>query len=124
MIEYIHNRLCRWSVWVARGNRVPGLGYPTACGYTRLTPSGGRPDVDFNDDAWEIDRAVCSMDQDAVKFLRMFYLEPGTIAGKAAKAGCHRDTLYARLHQAHVRVMEWLQDHADDRFDMPMQKIS
>ncbi len=124
MIEYIHHRLCRWSVWVARGNRIHGLGFPSSCAYTRLTPRGQRPDIDFNDDAFEIDRAIASMDAESVRFLRMFYTEPGTVTAKAAKMGCHRDTLYARLHQAQVRIMEWLQDHADEYESMQLKKIA
>ena len=122
MIDYIHNRLCRWSVWVAKGNRVQGLGYPSACAYTRLTPRGPRPDVDFNEDAFEIYRAISSLDPGMVCFLRMFYTEPGTVSAKAAKIGCHRDTLYARLHQAQVRIMDWLQDHAHEPIEVQMQK--
>lgn len=113
MIEYIHYRLCRWSVWVARGNRIQGLGFPGACSYTRLTPRStpARIEVDFNEDAFEVDRAVASLAHESIQFLRMFYLEPGAIAAKARRLNCHRDTLYARLHREHVSIMEWIQDH-------------
>jgi len=115
MIEYVHHRLCRWALWVSRGNRVHGLGYPGSVAFVRLTPRGGpRQDVDFNDDAFEIDLAVSQMQRDASEFVRMFYLEPGSVASKAAAMQVHRDTLYARLHQSHVHLMEWLQDHDDE----------
>jgi len=38
-----------------------------------------------------------------------------SISDIADALGCHRDTVYARLHQAHVALMEWLQDCEIDR---------
>lgn len=115
MIEYIHHRLNRWSNWVARGNRVHGLGYPGQVAFTRLTPRdpNARRDVDYNEDASEMDQAVAELTRSFSELgdvVRLIYIEPGSVKDKAMKAGCCRDTLYARLHQAHVKIMEWLQD--------------
>ncbi len=115
MIHYIDARLRRWGHWAERNNRVFGLGFPSECAFMRLTPRqlGSRSDAEYNDDAEEIDGVVIRLQQERPELaciVRMFYREAGTIQDKAARIGCHRDTLYARLHQAHVIVMEMIDD--------------
>lgn len=115
MIDYINTRLNGWAAWLKSGKRNC-LGYPTHAAFARLMPSSqpAGPLVPYlNEEAEEIDRAVSSLPVDVRELLKEFYMHEGPAEAKAKRLKCCRDTLYARLHQAHVRVMEWLQDQYD-----------
>lgn len=110
MILHINAKLNVWADWVATGRKVVGLGYPSQVSFSRMTPSvcGLRAPIE-NEEAWEIEQAVHRLDTRLRDVVDQFYLRAGT-ADSHAKALCIcRDTLYVRLHDAHVRIMEWLQ---------------
>lgn len=115
MILHINAKLNCWADWVAGGRKVVGLGYPSQCAFMRLTPNSGtlRAPIE-NETAWEIEQAVHRLDARLRDVVEQFYLRAGT-ADSHAKALCIcRDTMYVRLHDAHVRIMEWLQVGDDD----------
>ena len=110
MIQYINDKLNLWAKWVASGRKVVGLGYPGQCAFTRLTPaSSGLRSPMFNDEACEIDRSVCLLDEQLRETVEQFYLHAGTVESHAKELRICRDTLYVRLHMAHTRIMEYLQ---------------
>ncbi len=114
MILHINEKLNVWADWVATGRRVRGLGYPSQVAFMRLTPSSNtlRMPVE-NETAWEIERAVHALDRQLREVVEQFYLRAGTAETHAKALRICRDTLYVRLHNAHVKIMEAMQ-LADD----------
>ena len=110
MILFVNEKLNRWSTWVASGRKVVGLGYPSQCAFSRLTPSAGgwRAPIE-NEEAWEIERAVVRLDPQLRAAVEQFYLRAGTAESHAKALRCCTKTLYTRIHQAHVKIMEWMQ---------------
>jgi DNA-directed RNA polymerase specialized sigma24 family protein len=113
MIPYIHIRCVQWADWY-RKKEDNGLGFPSECCYTRWRgkgpPFGLLPSVD--EAAWEIHQAVKALSPRLNNVVTVFYLGKGTADQKAADCGCHRDTLYDRLHMAQVQIMDWLNAEA------------
>ncbi len=110
MIRHINDKLNLWAEWVSSGRRVHGLGYPSQCAFSRLTPSAsGWHSPIINTEACEIDRGVCRLDRPLRDVVEQFYLRAGTAESHAKDLRICRDTLYARLHMAHVRIMDYLQ---------------
>ena len=112
MIEYINTRCSQWATWRRRKDDN-GQGFPKECIYTRLSGRGGKgynPTID--EAAWEIDQAVRALPVELKKAVMVFYLGRGTSEQKARDCGCHRDTLFVRVHLAHQGIMEWLNDEA------------
>lgn len=115
MILHINDKLNIWAAWVATGRKVRGLGYPSQVAFMRLTPSIHALQAPImNDEACEIDAAVCRLDAKLREVVDQFYCHAGTVETHAKALGICRDTLYVRLHMAHTRVMEYMQD-ADDQ---------
>lgn len=115
MIDYINHRLVLWAEWATRRDDS-GLGYPRQAHYTKAVLTHSRGCIEEIDEAaMEMERAVQALGH-ALPMLRQavmeFYRKTGSAEYKARVLGVHRDTLYARIHQAHVWVMEWLQDQA------------
>lgn len=114
MIEHINNRCNQWARWrMLRGDN--GLGYPRQCNYTKLVPIHASRDPGRDEACWEIEQAYHALPSDERNLkgiIDKFYLGRGTIDQRARDLGIHRDTMYARLHQAHVKIMEWLNDEA------------
>lgn len=111
MILFINDRLNGWAAWVASGKRVVGLGYPSQCAFTRLTPSSTSNQSPIaNEDAWEVEQAVQRLENSLHQIIFQFYMHAGTAESHAKALHICRDTLYARLHQAHVKIMEYMQD--------------
>lgn len=115
MIQYINTRCNAWVLW-RRRKEDAGLGFPQCCAFTK-PPGGGvagfKPPL--GEPEWEIERAIWSMKTDFPKLYRavtVFYLRTGTVEMKAAWSGCCRDTFFDRLHLAHTKIMEWLNDEA------------
>lgn len=112
MLSYINSRLVQWAEWVKRKDDG-GLGFPRECSYTRLQGRGSngfRPNVD--NEAWEIEQAVTALQVESPhlhQVVQLFYLRSMTAQQMADKCGCSRDTLYTRLHHAHVEIMNWMQ---------------
>lgn len=109
MIVYIHVLLSRWGKLSERG-LVRGLGYPKRAAFTRLTPCA-RAESELSD-LWDVERCVAILEAQDRRLVTLHYVQCLPMAAIAAQLGCHRDTCYHRLHQVHVRVMEWLQDMA------------
>ena len=110
MIAYIDARCLAWAEFSKR--KVSSrLGYPRQSAFTRWMPSGTCRVPINEDEVSEIERAVLALDADLRRVVRAMYLESGTAEQHARDLDCCRDTFYARLHRAHVRIMEWLQDH-------------
>lgn len=117
MILHINAKLNVWSDWVSSGRKVVGLGYPSQCAFMRLTPNSNslRAPIE-NEEAWEIESAVHRLNAQLRDVVDQFYLRAGTAETHAKALGICRDTLYARLHMAHTRIMECLHgcDAAED----------
>lgn len=115
MILHINAKLNTWAQWVATGRKVIGLGYPGQSAFTRLTPSSGslRAPIE-NEIAWEVEQAIHRLDQPLRDTVEQFYLRAGTAETHAKALHICRDTLYVRIHNAHIRIMEWLQMGDDD----------
>lgn len=112
MIEYINTRCRQWAIWRDRRENA-GLGYPRACAFTKI-PSGGASGyrTSIDEIEWETHEAIGSLENDLRAVVEVFYCSVGTAEIKAAALGMSKDTLYVRVHQAHVRVMEYFNDAA------------
>lgn len=113
MIIYINSLLDQWGLWAKDGR--DRVGYPKQAAFMRLVPSGGHRTVMICDDeAMRINRAVQSLDEELRHVVDLFYIKMRNCdVGSIAKdQHCCRDTIYARLHRAHVKIMEALQDDA------------
>ena len=111
MIPYINTLLDQWGLWSLDGRFK--VGYPKQSSFMRLVPSEGRVGVMICDEqAMQINRAVQALDGELRMLVDLFYIRlRNSGAEQVAKAQhCCRDTVYARLHRAHVQVMEFLQD--------------
>lgn len=119
MIEYINRRLNDWADWCAKGRRVVGLGYPNRVAFYRLAPVPSTAMTPLPDEeCWEIEQAVHRLPPPLREVVDQFYRRAGTATSHAKALHVSRETMYARLHQAHVSVMVWLQvgdEEADDQ---------
>ncbi len=110
MIIYIDTQLNMWAAWLRTGRQ--NLGYPRQAAF--LNDHGGRGKViDISDSAaGDIDKAVNALPADQKQIVKLIYVEMRSFTAEAiaARLKCHRDTVYARLHAAHVRIMEALKD--------------
>lgn len=110
MILYINDRLNMWADWRGMGRPIAGLGYPSQCAFSRLTPSRGEPcQPIINEEAVELDAAVCALAPNLKAVVLQFYLHAGTAETHAHELQCSTTSLYSRLHAAHVQIMEYLQ---------------
>lgn len=111
MILYINEKLNQWGLWCLTGRDK--VGYPKRAAFMRLVPSAGKGNVTICDDeAMQVNRAVQRLDCELRLVVDLFYIKMRSCdAGTIAKAlRCHRDTVYTRLHRAHVVVMSEIQD--------------
>lgn len=111
MIEYIDTRLRQWEVWSRSGKTH--LGYPRQSPFVRLMPSEGGGGARLPDeDGLEMERAVAALEAELKAVVLRVYREMKSCTGEqiARDLGIHRDTLYARLHRAHQRIWEWIED--------------
>jgi len=108
MIEYINGRCNLWVKW-SMTRLDAGLGYPHECAFIKIpgSPNHASP---MDEAAWEIERAVRSLERDLNKAMIEFYLRRGTVDQKARACQCGRRTLFDRVHRAHCRIAEWLND--------------
>lgn len=112
MIDYINTRCAQWAAWRRRKDDN-GLGFPRECPYTRLQARGGSGYNHVTDEAaWEIECAVRSLDDQLKKVIEVIYLGKGTSRDKARDCRCAESTMFERVHRAHLRIMEWLNDEA------------
>lgn len=111
MIPYINSRLDQWGLWALSGRER--VGYPRRSAFMRLVPAGGGPLLMLCDEeSMQINRAVQSLDGQLRAVVDAFYVRMRSCDGEAIARHLHccRDTLYARLHRAHLRVMDAIQD--------------
>ena len=110
MIPYIDTQLNLWSAWLRTGRE--NLGYPRQAAHLNGQGGRGRPAEISDSLAGDLDRAVNALRDDQKQVVRLVYVEMRNHPAEAIarSLGCHRDTLYARLHRAHVCIMEALQD--------------
>lgn len=115
MILHINDLLNRWAEWSTR-RASSGMGYPRQCIYTRMTVSCSpmmSPEID--EEAWAVEQAVQNLKQFKQiqhRVIVEIYLRKGTSEQKAKELGCGRQTMYDRLHQAHISIMDWMNENA------------
>lgn len=116
MIEYMNHRLVCWAEWAIRRDEG-ALGFPRQSHYTKAMLGHSRGNIEeINEQAMEVERAVLALRRTMPilsNAIMEFYRKTGSAEYKARVLGVHRDTLYARIHQAHIWLMEWLQDEAE-----------
>ena len=127
MITYINERLNQWVEWRLSGRHIKGLGYPSCANFYRLAPlPSDRVVVPIpNEACYEIDQAICWLKKNhngLFAAVMQFYTHAGTAQSHAKELKISRDTLYARLHRAHVLIMEYLQDAEDEAAD-PVSRV-
>ena len=120
MIDYINHRLICWSEWAIRRDDG-GLGFPRQSHYTKAFISHSRGNIEeINEAAMEIETSVLALRKarsDLAAVVMEFYRKTGSAEYKARALHICRDTLYARLHQAHIWIMGWLQDKDVEQWD-------
>lgn len=110
MIDSIHARLILWSEWCIKGRKVSGLGYPSQCAFSRLTPSSRISSPNINEQAWLIEKAIHqTLDLEHQIIVNQFYLHTGTAESHAKALGISRDKLYSRLHAAHQKIIQFIE---------------
>ncbi len=110
MIDYINDRLNRLAAWQRTGN--PRLGYAS---HTPFADAPRRPHQAMplpDDEALVLERAVAALPPELLDVVVVFYrsMVNCTAEQMAQALGIHRDTLYARLHRAHERLKEAIED--------------
>lgn len=124
MIEYINRRLIEWAAWSKRRDDG-GLGYPGSAGYCRLVQvrceASSGPIVE-DAAAMEIERIVVALAAERKELhavAHWIYLAGNLTMGRvAAELGCCQKTVYNRIGQLHIVVMDELYEialAADDR---------
>ena len=111
MILYINEQLNQWGLWCISGRDQ--IGYPKRAAFMRLVPSSGTGDVTICDDeAMQINRAVQKLDRELRAVVDLFYIRMRSCDGSsiARVLKCHRDTVYTRLHRAHLVVLDAIHD--------------
>jgi hypothetical protein len=116
MIEYINKRMIDWAAWAKRRDDG-GLGYPGSVSYCQLVQTHGEyssgPIIE-DAAAMEIERIVMALRSERQHLhavAHWVYLAGNfTMDRVARELGCHRDTVYTRLHQLHVVVMDELHE--------------
>lgn len=121
MILYINEKLNQWGLWCASAREQ--VGYPKRAAFMRLVPSSGASTVTICDDeAMQVNRAVQRLDRELRQVVDLFYIRMRScdVGSIARVLKCHRDTVYSRLHRAHVLVMDAIHDEelltGSDRF--------
>lgn len=111
MIIYINEKLNQWGLWCLSGRER--IGYPKQAAFLRLMPSSGAGCLEMCDDeAMQVNRAVQRLDRDLRRVVDLFYIKMRSCPAEsiARDLKCSRDTVYARLHRAHLVVMGAIED--------------
>lgn len=115
MILHINDRLNKWAFWCLTG-RTANIGFPRKSSYCSLEGRGGNGlSAEFNDDAWEVEQAVRSLDDILKKTVVEFYTGQGTTKQKAIVLGCSEKTMFNRVDSAQFKIMGWLNDYYAER---------
>ncbi len=123
MIQYIDRLMQDWARW-SKVRRDGGLGYPSsAAGCRLMVCQGGIGDiVGIDEQSMEIEKIVVDLRNsrpDMYKVVDWFYLADNVTCDRIARElGCHRDTVYVRLHAVHQHVMMAMQENDIQRMDM------
>ena len=109
MIPYINDRLEQWGLWTLGGK--DRLGYPRRAAFVQVIAGGPGCSI-CDEEAMQINRAVQALDGQLRLVVDAFYVrmrscDADTIANTLK---CCRRTLYDKLHRAHLKVMDALQD--------------
>jgi hypothetical protein len=126
MIDYINHRLVCWSEWATRRDDG-GLGWQREAPYVRefIGHTRGGNVEEINEAAMEIESSVLALRRarpELASVVMEFYRKTGSATYKAKMLHICRDTMYARLHQAHVWIMGWLQDQEVARHEQATSK--
>jgi hypothetical protein len=111
MILYINDKLNQWGLWCLSGR--DRVGYPKRAAFMRLVPASSVRSVTICDEeAMQLNRAVQRLDRDLRLLVDLFYIRMRSCDGGsiARVLKCHRDTVYTRLHRAHLLVMDAIHD--------------
>jgi DNA-directed RNA polymerase specialized sigma24 family protein len=112
MIPYIDEQLRQWAMWCLTGRDK--LGFPRQSAFLNGQPveSKGRGLEICDEVALEIQGGVNSLHPDLKRTVVLFYLKMRSCdsATIARAMRIHRDTLYDRLHRAHLKVSEYLDE--------------
>lgn len=116
MILHINDRLNKWAFWCLTG-RTANIGFPRKSSYCSLEGRGGNGlSAEFNDDAWEIEQAVHSLDDVLKDAVKIFYLGKGTSEQKARDCGCAKMTMYKRIDCAQRKILDWLVEYYSEKY--------
>ena len=123
MIQYIDNLMQGWARW-SKVRRDGGLGYPSsAAGCRLMVCHGGVGDiVGIDEQSMEIEQIVSKLRHEKPEMYKVvdwFYLAGNVTCDRIARElGCHRDTVYVRLHSVHQYVMDAMHDNDLNRVDV------
>lgn len=102
----VHARLNRWSEWVITGRRVKGLGFPSQCSYTKLTPSTNTHIAPhFQEESYETEKVIHRLEKKQIKIIKQFYLHCGTWETHAKALHCSKSTLLKRMDEIHRKIL-------------------
>ena len=90
-----------WAMW-RTGGSTHGMAVSTA--FSEARDSYDTPMPLINGEALEVDQAVHAMRPELQRVVIQFWCKRGTVAERAARAGCGMRTFYDRLDQAHAAV--------------------
>lgn len=109
MIPYINEKLEQWGRWTLGGK--DRLGYPRRAAFVQVV-GGVTASSICDEEAMQINRAVQALDGSLRAVVDAFYVRMRSCDGEtiATTLKCCRRTLYDKLHRAHLKVMEALQD--------------
>lgn len=112
MIEYVDHQLNRWAAWLVTGNQR--LGYPTRAAFVGAMGGGSGVPALPDDQAMIVNRAVAALPPLQHQVVELVYRKMRSCPAEAIarELHCTRETVYNRLHRAHVLVMESMQDEA------------
>ena len=120
MIQYIDKLMQEWAAWT-KVRRDGGLGYPSkAAGFNLMPASGNRGNIiGIDEQSMEIEMIVIQLRSERPelhKLVDWFYLAGNMTGDRIAKElGCHKDTMYVRLHAVHNYVMNAMSDNEINR---------
>ncbi len=110
MIQHANDLINRWVTWRLAGINN-GLGYPSKSSFLRIgsrstNSMGYSPALD--EESMRVDRALASMrvsHPQLWQVLEAFYLVNQTGEQAAKQCGCHRTTLFDRVHRLHAQLL-------------------
>jgi len=110
MIEYINAQLNLWAEWERTGHTR--LGYPGHAAFVTAMGGAGSSCAMSDDRGVAMSRAVSALPPELFAVVDNVYRRMKTCTADqiARHLGCHRDTLYARLHRAHTAILGSLND--------------